>query len=222
MRFLPLPIVTGSFPGRRTDRKGETLLAAATITEKGLRAALELAAEKSWSDITLSEIAGKAGLTLADFHGAAAKEDILEAMSGYFDRAMSADGVPEDDHPRERLFDVIMQRFEAMEPYRTGVCELMRFREASLSHVIRLPQHRHASAAWALASAGLDNDAGAPASLKRIAIAFVIANTERAWRRDRNGDFALTMAELDKGLRQAEEKLGQLRRLTGRKKENND
>jgi len=93
------------------------------------------------------------------------REDLVEALDGYFDKAMSADGVPEETSPRERLFDVIMLRFEAMEPYRAGLIELLKFRETSLTHVVRLPGHRHASAAWALASAGLDHDGGAPASL---------------------------------------------------------
>lgn len=188
-----------------------------TIIEKGLLAALDLAAARPWQELTLAEIAAKAGLSLNDFHGHASKEDIAEAMDAHFDRAMSDEGVPEDDSPRERLFDVIMKRFEAMEPHRAGLRELMKFRETSLTHVVRLPSHRHASAAWALASAGLDNDAGAPASLKRIAIAFVIAETERAWRKDTGGDFARTMAALDKGLRRADDRLGQLRRFTGRK-----
>ncbi|MBY9067371.1 hypothetical protein K1X12_10700 [Hyphomonas sp. WL0036] len=189
------------------------------VIEKGLLAALDLAAGKRWSEITLAEIAAKAGLTLQDFHGIGGREEILEAMDGYFDRAMSADGVPEDSSARERLFDVMMKRFEAMEPYRDGLRELMKFRESSLSHVVRLPVHRHATAAWALASAGIDDDAGAPASLKRIAIAFVVGETERAWRREKSVDFALTMAALDKGLRRAEERLGQLRRFTGRNTE---
>jgi hypothetical protein len=186
-----------------------------TVIEKGLIAALGLAAGKSWSDITLAAIAGAAGLTLNDFHGLS-KEDILEAMDGHFDRAMSAEGVPDDTSPRERLFDVIMKRFEAMEPHRDGLRELMKFRETSLTHVVRLPAHRHATAAWALASAGIDDDTGAPASLKRIAIAFVIGETERAWRREKSADFALTMAALDKGLRRAGERLGQFRRFTAR------
>ncbi|MFN7180661.1 hypothetical protein [Hyphomonas sp.] len=133
---------------------------------------------------------------------------------------MSAEGVPDDTSPRERLFEVIMLRFEAMEPYRAGLTEILKFRETSLTHLVRLPQHRHATAAWALASAGLDDDTGAPASLKRIAIAFVISETERAWRRETSGDFALTMAALDKGLRRAEDRLGQFRRFTGRKTPN--
>jgi len=191
------------------------LAAAEKIIEKGLKAALELSATRAWSDIPLADIAAKAKLTLSDFHGVAAREDLVEAMDAHFDRAMSAEGVPDETSARERLFDVIMLRFEAMEPYRAGISEITKFRESSLFHLVRLPNHRHASAAWALASAGLDNDAGAPASLKRIAIGIVIAQAERAWRKETSGDFALTMAALDKGLRRAEERLGQLRRLTG-------
>ncbi|MBK8200555.1 MAG: hypothetical protein IPK75_19620 [Acidobacteria bacterium] len=186
------------------------------IIEKGLKAALELAASRAWSDIPLADIAAKAKLQLSDFHGVAAREDLVEALDGWFDKAMSAEGVPEETSARERLFDVIMLRFEAMEKYRAGLTALMKFRETSLTHLVNLPVHRHATAAWALASAGLDNDSGAPASLKRIAIAFVIAQAERAWRRETNGDFALTMAALDKGLRRAEERLGQFRKFTGR------
>lgn len=192
------------------------MASAEKIIEKGLKAALELAALRPWADIPLADIAARAKLSLSDFHGVAGREDLVEALDGYFDKAMSAEGVPEETSPRERLFDVIMLRFEAMEPYRAGLLELLKFRETSLTHVVRLPGHRHASAAWALASAGLDNDGGAPASLKRIAIAVVIAQAERAWRKETSGDFALTMAALDKGLRRAEERLGQLRRFTGR------
>ncbi|MFN7164970.1 MAG: hypothetical protein ACK4P2_09160, partial [Hyphomonas sp.] len=144
------------------------MAAAEKIIEKGLKAALDLAASRAWSDIPLTDIAAKAKLSLSDFHGVAAREDLVEALDGWFDKAMSAEGVPEETSPRERLFDVIMLRFEAMEPYRAGLTNIMKFRETSLTHVVRLPQHRHASAAWALTSAGLDHDGGAPASLKRI------------------------------------------------------
>lgn len=193
------------------------MAAAEKIIEKGLKAALDLAASRAWTDIPLTDIAAKAKLSLSDFHGVASREDLVEALDGWFDKAMSAEGVPDDTSPRERLFEVIMLRFEAMEPYRAGLTEILKFRETSLTHLVRLPQHRHATAAWALASAGLDDDAGAPASLKRIAIAFVIAETERAWRRETSGDFALTMAALDKGLRRAEDRLGQFRRLAGKR-----
>jgi hypothetical protein len=62
----------------------------------------------------------------------------------------------------------------------------------------------------------LDDDSGAPLSLKVLAIAFVIARTERAWRKETSGDFALTMAALDKSLRAAEERMGWVSRFTGK------
>jgi hypothetical protein len=132
---------------------------------------------------------------------------------------MSAEGPAGGDSPRERLFDVIMLRFEAMEDYRAGAISLMRDRDRTPRLLLRLPQHRAASAHWALASAGLDDDSGAPLGLKVAAIAFVIDRTERAWRKDTNGDFALTMAALDKALRAAEERMLRFRKYMPTKTE---
>lgn len=187
-----------------------------SIIEQGLLAALDLAATKPWSELTLGEIAAKAGLTLNDFHGVATRESLADAVDAHFDRAMSAEAIATDDLPRERLFEVIMLRFEAMEDYRDGLKSLLRYRETQPSILVRLPAARAASARWALASAGLDDDSGAPLSLKVLAIAFVIARTERAWRKETSGDFALTMAALDKSLRAAEERMGWVSRFTGR------
>ncbi|MEH6693740.1 MAG: hypothetical protein V7675_01800 [Hyphomonas sp.] len=188
----------------------------ASIIEQGLRAALELAAEKPWASLTLGEIAVRADLTLNDFHGIATRETLADAVDAHFDRAMSAEGVASDDLPRERLFEVIMLRFEAMEDYRDGLKSLLNYRETAPDHLVRLPAARAASARWALASAGLDDDSGAPLSLKVLAIAFVIARTERAWRKETSSDFALTMAALDKSLRAAEARMGWISRFRGR------
>ena len=187
-----------------------------SIIDQGLRAALELAAEKPWASLTLGEIALRADLTLNDFHGIATRETLADAVDAHFDRAMSAEGVASDDLPRERLFEVIMLRFEAMEEFRDGLKSLFSYRETAPDHLVRLPAARAASARWALASAGLDDDSGGPLSLKVLAIAFVIARTERAWRKETSGDFALTMAALDKSLRAAEARMGWISRFSGR------
>ena len=187
-----------------------------SIIEQGLLAALDLAATKPWSELTLGEIAAKAGLTLNDFHGVATRDTLADAVDAYFDRAMSAEETARDDLPRERLFDVIMLRFEAMEDYRDGLKSLLSYRETQPSILVRLPVARAASARWALASAGLDDDSGAPLGLKVLAIAFVIARTERAWRKETSGDFALTMAALDKSLRAAEARLDWVSRFTSK------
>ena len=56
------------------------MAAAEKIIEKGLKAALDLAASRPWSDIPLTDIAAKAKLTLSDFHGVASREDLVEAL----------------------------------------------------------------------------------------------------------------------------------------------
>ena len=89
----------------------------AGILDKGLLAALELAAETPWADLTLSAIARQAELDLSEFHGLAGKDELAAHIDPYFDRAMSEEGVSSDESPRERLFDVIMLRFEVMEAF---------------------------------------------------------------------------------------------------------
>jgi hypothetical protein len=192
----------------------------AGILDQGLLAALEFAATKPWADLTLSGIAEAAGIGLSEFHAIAGKDELASHADLYFDRFMSEEGVSPDESPRERLFDVIMLRFEAMEEHRAGLVSLMTYRDRTPSLLLTLPLARKRTADWALVSAGLDNRSGAPAGLKAVAIAFVIDKAERAWRKETSGDFALTMAALDKGLRDAEDRMEQLQRFTGWGKRN--
>lgn len=185
------------------------------ILEKGLIAALELAAERRWDDLTLAEIAAKAGLTLQDFHGVATKQTLSEFAEPYFDRAMSSEGIDREDTPRERLFDVIMLRFEAMEPYRDGLKSLMAWRERSPVRIARQLAARHDSAEWALISAGLDGAGVMPEGLRAVGLGWAMAQAEYAWRKETDAGFARTMATLDKELRKAENRQGAFARFTG-------
>ncbi len=177
------------------------------IVEKGLIAALELAGETPWPQITLSSVADRAGLSLDDFHTVADKSDLLHAIEPHFDRAMSREGgADRTETPRERLFDVIMQRFEAMEPLRAGLVSVMKWRESQPAELARLAMQRRQSAKWALVSALLDGEAGLPTGLKAVNLVWAMAKTERAWRRDQGPDFTRTMATLDRELRAAEDR----------------
>ncbi len=177
------------------------------IRQKALEAALRLAATTTWRNLALADIAAAAGLSLGELYGLGSKDELAAFAGEVFDRAMSDAGASRTGAPRERLFDVIMQRFEAMEPQREGVLAWMKHRDTSAVGLARLPQSRLKTAQWALVSAGLDTDEGAPLAAKTAAIALVISEAERAWRKDRNGDFAQTMAALDKALREAETRM---------------
>ena len=181
----------------------------------GVRAALKLAAETPWGELTLAEIADEAGIPLEQFHGVADKDTIADSVERYFDRAMSEGSFDEEETPRTRLFDVIMLRFEAMEDYRTGLLSLMKWRQTQPARLLALVAARHASASWALVCAGLDKSETLPKPLRATAIAWCIAQAELAWRKEESADLSRTMAKLDGELRTMEERAGW---FTGRRR----
>jgi hypothetical protein len=183
------------------------------ILEKALIAALQKAGDSSWRELTLAAITEAAGLSLDDLFGLATKEELALAASAHFDRAMSCEGAALKGDARERLFDVIMLRFEAMEPFRAGLISLFRHRDGSPRALAQVPAERLASARWALACAGLDNDEGAPLAAKSLAVAYVIDTAERAWRTETSADYARTMSALDKALRDSEARMKWLTRF---------
>ena len=177
-----------------------------TIIRKGVEAALKLAEENPWGELTLSDIAKEAGLELSEFHGVADKRDIAAAVEPMLDKAMSAEPADIEDPPRERLFDVIMLRFEKMEEHRAGLLSLQHWRERNPARLAKLAKSRVNTARWALASAGLDAQGDLPLGLRAAGLAWILARTERAWRKETSADFSRTMAELDKQLREADER----------------
>jgi len=187
------------------------------LIEKGLIALLDLAGETAYESLTLSDIAAKAGISLSEFYGVATKQSLLEAVEPYFDKVMSSEGIDLEETPRERLFDVIMLRFEAMEAYRPGLLAIMSWRDRQALQLAKLVAARKASADWALVAAGLDDDDGVPKDLRAVALAWVIGKAERAWRKETDPGFARTMASLDRELRQMEDRASWLKRFTGRR-----
>lgn len=187
-----------------------------TIIRKGVEAALKLAAENPWGELTLAEIAEAAELDLSEFHGVADKADIAAAIEPMLDKAMSAEMVDLDETARERLFDVLMLRFEEMEKYRGAILSLQHYRERNPRRLAKLGKARLQTARWALACAGLDGHGDVPMSVRAAGLAWIIARTERAWRKEESADFSRTMAELDKQLRASQERLSWLSRMTRR------
>ena len=186
--------------------------------ERIVKAALELGAQQGWRETRMADIAEASGLSLNEVYKLTpSKMQIVSAFLRELDGQMIAGNDPAiaSEPARDRLFDVIMLRSEAMEEYRAGLMSLMAYRDRTPSLLLTLPLARKRSADWALVSAGLDNRSGAPVGLKSVAIGYVIAKAERAWRKETSGDFARTMAALDKGLRDAEDRMEQLQRFTG-------
>src|SRR3954451_10980871 len=83
-------------------------------------ALMELAAERRWEDITLSDIALRAGMSLADFRDHVPSRGAgLAAGARRIDRLVLA-GATDDlagESGKERRFDVLMRRIHALKPY---------------------------------------------------------------------------------------------------------
>jgi AcrR family transcriptional regulator len=172
-----------------------------------VEAALKLAALQGWDDTGMGEIATEAGVPLAEARAHfASKEALLDGFVARIDQAMLA-GVSEDlggEPVRDRLFDVIMRRFDAMAPYKDGIAAILRDHTRDplrLLCFVSGPIRR--SLDWILAAA--DAPSWGPLQpLQRKGLGLVFANALRIWLRDDSPDLAKTMAAVDKGLARAE------------------
>ncbi len=168
--------------------------------------ALTLAAERRWKEISLNHIARAAKLPLSEVYGTfPSKTAILAAFSRQLDAdilaALDADAT--EAPVRERLFDVLMKRFDALNSHKGAIANILGDScadpMAALSALAPLGQ----SMAWMLEAAGIGTQG--PLGLARIkGLSMIYLSALVVWLRDDSPDMAKTMAHLDKRLRQAE------------------
>ena len=172
------------------------------------RAALATAGTSAWRTLTLSDLARAAGRPVSDFYGASMGEAV-DCVEEAFDRAISdnLEALDASQTVRDRLFDLTMKRFEAMEPHRAAILAM----EAGMDRdpiLLATAHQRHVRCArWVLALAGLEAD-GMTGNARAQGLGVIIGQARGAWRGDDAGDFTKTMASLDKNLRRAEEMFG--------------
>ena len=123
---------------------------------KAVRAALDLAEKKGWRDTTLSDIAQASGLSLSDLRAEfACKSDILRAFQAKVDeevlaKAKAAGG---EQSPRDRLFDLIMTRFDVLAPYKGALRRISAYLSCRPGEAASLACSTLASQYWMLAGA---------------------------------------------------------------------
>lgn len=171
--------------------------------ERLIVAALRLASEKGWRRLGMAEIAEAAGMSLEETYAVArSKHGILAALRRRIDEAMLAGGVVSGDSPRDRLFDVLMRRLEAMRPYRAGLRAILRDSVGSPALLGMLPGLLR-SMGWTLTAAGLPAS-GCRGRLARRVVGAIYVSVLPAFFRDESRDLGTTMSALDKRLRQVE------------------
>jgi AcrR family transcriptional regulator len=180
---------------------------------------MRLAADRPWNDIELADIAREARVSLADLRDLfPSKGAILGGFSRMIDRKV-LEGSGDDlagEPARERVFDVIMRRLDAMGPYKRALRRIAYSLRYDPLAMAAFNQAGLNSQRYMLASAGIPTE-GPLGLLKVQGAVIVLANTMEAWFEDDDPLQARTMARLDRELRRGErviERAEDFRRLT--------
>lgn len=176
---------------------------------------LELAAERPWNEVTLEALAERAGLSLSALRAAYdGRTSILSDFVRRMDERVLAAVDPDmaGEAPRERLFDVLFSRLEALAPYRAAIRNLGQAARSDPLLALELNRIVTGSMGWMLTAAGIAAGGGRGV-LRAQGLAFVWARVTRVWLEDEEPGLARTMAELDRRLRQAERSFLRLHRL---------
>lgn len=187
--------------------------------EAAVEALMRLAAEQPWNDIEIGDIAREAGLTLAELRDLfPSKGAVLGGLTRIIDRKVLEGDIAglEEEPTRERLFDVLMRRLDAMTPYKPALRRIAyALRGEPLSMLalnsVMLNSHR-----YMLAAAGIDTE-GPLGQLKLQGVVIAFARVTQVWLEDDDPALARTMAKLDKEIRNGErlmERAEDARRLT--------
>ena len=191
--------------GARVRRDGAT--GAGEDHDALLDAALALAATSGWRAVTLSAVAAAEGVPLAHVNRRFAHRGaIVQAFLKRIDTAMLEGASAADAHggsARDRLFDTIMARFDAMAPYRAAITDLARTLPADPALALAFGPQALVSASWLMAAARLDAN-GPLAALRGAGVVAIFLDAFRVWLGDKTEDMAKTMAALDRNLRRAE------------------
>lgn len=180
--------------------------AASTEADRILDAGLAEAAALGWRNVSMVAVGARAGLPLAAVLTAAPTRAYLVAK--LFDRLdtrmlIGIAAPDETDSVRDRLFEIAMKRFDAMNADREGVRAVVsgaRFDPPALGVALCRADK---SAAMMLAAAGVSPD-GLVGYARIQGLKVVLACALKAWMADDSADLAKTMAALDRALERAE------------------
>jgi AcrR family transcriptional regulator len=170
-----------------------------------IAAAMRLAASSGWRDLSLAVIASEAGVSLADLRREfCCKSEILAAFTrAVDDEVLARISLSSTDSARDRLFDVIITRFEAMQPYKQALRRIGG--DLRLHPALSLRQLRAMSRSqyWMLQAAGIDAEGGR-GLLRLKGLMALYAATFPVWLDDDDPGMTRTMAALDRRLRRGE------------------
>lgn len=178
--------------------------------EKLLSAALDLATNTPWHEVSLTDISKKLDVSLDTvFDLIEDKDDILVMFGRHIDRAvlMNLDSYGSDENPKDILFDILMERFEVLNEYRPSLISILNSFKSDPKQLVMSGPHMCKSMTW-MAEAAQIEVTGWRGVAKIIGLTGVYLNALRVWVNDESPDMAKTMAAVDKSLTHLDGLLG--------------
>lgn len=177
-------------------------------------ALLRMVAAGSWRNLSYAEVARDAGLSMAAAYQAyPSKDAILTGISHDIDARLfaSLEDDPLDGSAKDRLFDLLMRRFDALNDHREAYAALAwELPRTPLAAGCLLLQLRRSLASM-LEAAGI-SASGLRGAFRIEGLGAIYGAAMRVWLKDETDDLSKTMAELDKRLGQAERCLNMTQR----------
>jgi AcrR family transcriptional regulator len=178
---------------------------------------MALLAEKPIEQIGFAEIAKEAGISLVELREKFGSTiAILAAQMKEIDRQVlaGADADMAEEPPRERLFDVLMRRIEALAPHKDAVRSLARSASCNPGLAFALNGLAVRSQQWMLTAADI-SASGPKGMLRAQGLACLFASVLRTFVHDDDPGHARTMAALDRALARCQRWSGFLDDLCG-------
>jgi AcrR family transcriptional regulator len=175
--------------------------------EAALDAFLTLVAEKGFASVTLRGVAEAAGLGLADLYRL--YPDKVALVAAFIARidAEVLSGTPSRTDPeetaRDRLFDVMMRRYDLLRPHRSALREIRRAATRDPMLALAMGPALRRSMAALLEAAALPSE-GLTGALRQNGLLAIHYAVSRAFDGDETADLSKTMAALDGRLKMAE------------------
>jgi hypothetical protein len=168
-----------------------------------IAAAFRLADEQGWGRVNVPAAAQFGALSLPTARARfRSRLSILRRFGQLLDQA-ALTGAATDGPVRDRLFDLLMRRFDALQANRGGVIAVLRAVPLDPPAAMLLACETRYSMRWMLEAAGVQAS-GLHGAIRVRGLLAVWLWGMRAWQRDETTDLATTMAAVDTALGRAE------------------
>lgn len=168
---------------------------------------LGLIAERGFAAVTLRDVAEAANLGLAELYRIYPdKVALVAAFMARIDSAVlagTANRRDPEETARDRLFDVMMRRYDALKPHRAALRALRQAGRRDPLLVLALGPALRRAMAVTLEAAALSSE-GVRGALRQNGLLAIHHAVSRVFDRDETADLSKTMAALDNRLKMAE------------------